>query len=153
MRSCTAKFGWVLSFTCSVVGMSILLCSLLFMEALCDKCLAIVLTFTKHAAAGDYHSTQWSSLFREALQKTGVNIKPIFLAIERPSKCRFSPFWNGISKKLVWKPWPSQVNGPVPSLPSLQQGQLVIFPSNLCSNLSKFHHKMSKFHHSSIIPS
>ena len=61
MRSCTANFGWVLSFTFSVVGMSILLCSLLFMEALCDKCLAIVLTFTKHAAAGDYHSTQWSS--------------------------------------------------------------------------------------------
>ena len=61
MRSCTANFGWVLNFSFSVVGMSILLCSLLFMEALCDKCLAIVLTFTKHAAAGDYHSTQWSS--------------------------------------------------------------------------------------------
>ena len=61
MRSCTANFGWVLNFTFSIVGMSILLCSLLFMEALCDKCLAIVLTFTKHAAAGDYHSTQWSS--------------------------------------------------------------------------------------------
>ena len=61
MRSCTTNFGWVLNLTFSVVGMSILLCSLLFMEALCDKCLAIVLTFTKHAAAGDYHSTQWSS--------------------------------------------------------------------------------------------
>ena len=61
MRSCTANLGLVLNFTFSVVGMSILLCSLLFMEALCDKCLAIVLTFTKHAAAGDYHSTQWSS--------------------------------------------------------------------------------------------
>ena len=58
IRSCTANLGLVLNFTFSVVGMSILLCSLLFMEALCDKCLAIVLTFTKHAAAGDYHSTQ-----------------------------------------------------------------------------------------------
>ena len=40
--------------------------------------------------------TEHIDLFREALQKTGVNIKPIFLAIERPSKCRFSPFlkWN-----------------------------------------------------------
>ena len=63
-----------MNFTFSVVGMSTLLCSLLFMEALCDKCLAIVLTFTKHAAAGDYHSTQWSSSISSSSLTSSFNL-------------------------------------------------------------------------------
>ena len=65
-------------------------------------------------------------LFREALQKTGVNINPILLRLKDRENAEndrnfdrrsinFPLFLNGISNKLVWKPCPRQVNGSVSS--------------------------------------